>query len=144
MLMRAMLPEDFPVIAALEAQIFSMPWSEVAFRESISQKNTVFLAMELEDGTIAGYCGLYIIEGVGEIVKIAVRESCRRRGYAARLLAELLSRGAAQGAKAFTLEVRKSNTPAIRLYEGLDFVCEGIRPDFYDRPKEDALIMWRR
>ena len=43
-----------------------------------------------------------------------------------------------------TLEVRVSNTPAIRLYESLGFRGEGVRPDFYEKPREDALIMWKR
>ena len=43
-----------------------------------------------------------------------------------------------------TLEVRVGNTTAICLYESLGFKGEGVRPDFYEKPKEDALIMWKR
>ena len=51
---------------------------------------------------------------------------------------------AESGITAYTLEVRVSNAPAIRLYEKFGFVSEGIRPGFYEKPTEDAMIMWRR
>ena len=73
-----------------------------------------------------------------------VAEKFRGRGIASRLLQELMVRGNAQGVEAYTLEVRVSNSIAIHVYEKLGFVSEGIRPDFYERPTEDAMIMWRR
>ena len=60
------------------------------------------------------------------------------------MLLKLMEEGVKMGVEAFTLEVRKSNDSAIRLYESLGFVMEGIRKNFYEEPIEDALIMWRR
>ncbi|MGN1170141.1 MAG: GNAT family N-acetyltransferase, partial [Lachnospiraceae bacterium] len=75
---------------------------------------------------------------------VAVHPDCRNRGIAGVMLAELLHRGSLMGIEAFTLEVRAGNGSAIRLYEKAGFVTEGIRKGFYDEPKEDALIMWKR
>ena len=94
--------------------------------------------------TIIGGAGMRNIAGDGEITNVAILEEYRGRGYGKKLLTALLEEGTKMGANAFTLEVRISNTPAIRLYESLGFVSEGVRPGFYERPKEDALIMWKR
>ena len=80
----------------------------------------------------------------GDIDKVMVAEPFRGRGIGKALVEELLREGACRGAEAFTLEVRKSNLAAIRLYEQAGFVAEGVRPRFYEKPTEDALIMWRR
>jgi ribosomal protein S18 acetylase RimI-like enzyme len=57
---------------------------------------------------------------------------------------ELIKVGKSRGIEAFTLEVRVSNAPAVHIYEKLGFVSEGIRPNFYEKPREDAYIMWKR
>ena len=54
-----------------------------------------------------------------------------------------MRRGEQKGIKAFTLEVRESNLAAISLYQKLGFVSAGIRKNFYDAPKENAVIMWK-
>ena len=59
-------------------------------------------------------------------------------------MAELIAGGQKEGIEAFTLEVRVSNAPAIHLYKKFGFVSEGIRPGFYEKPAEDADIMWLR
>lgn len=71
-------------------------------------------------------------------------ERYRKKGFARLLLRELMQKSAASGVENFTLEVRESNLPAIRLYESLGFVTEGIRKNFYRNPNENALIMWKR
>jgi ribosomal-protein-alanine N-acetyltransferase len=75
---------------------------------------------------------------------VVVAERYRNRGVAQAMLGELIARGESDQVEAFTLEVRVSNAPAIHIYEKLGFVCEGIRPGFYEKPREDAMIMWRR
>ena len=80
----------------------------------------------------------------GDITNVVVDESCRGRGLGRGLVSRLLEEGKARGIRAFTLEVRVGNAGAIRLYEELGFRSEGVRKGFYDLPKEDALIMWKR
>lgn len=84
------------------------------------------------------------IAGEGDISNVAVAESYRRQGIARALLEALIRFGRQQGITAFTLEVRQHNEAALGLYEGLGFVSAGVRPNFYDKPKDNAVIMWLR
>ena len=68
----------------------------------------------------------------------------RGNGIARRMLDTLLAESLARGMKAFSLEVRAGNVPAVSLYRALGFRTEGVRTGFYERPVEDTLIMWRR
>ncbi len=140
---RPMTDEDVPAVSKIEEDTFSMPWHPDDFRQMIREDNMTYLVAEL-DGKIIGGAGLRNILGDGEITNVAILSGHRGKGYGKQLVAALLQAGEELGAKAFTLEVRISNAPAIRLYESLGFVSEGIRPGFYERPREDALIMWKR
>ena len=149
MTVREMKASDVEAVVRNEALCFSMPWSENAFREIAAAQETdggrtvLYLVAEL-DGRVVGHCGVRNLLGEGEITNVAVHPDCRNRGIAGAMLAELLHRGSLMGIEAFTLEVRAGNGSAIRLYEKAGFVTEGIRKGFYDEPKEDALIMWKR
>lgn len=140
---REMMPEDVPAAAALERGCFSEPWSENAYSSTLANENAVYLVAETESGEVAGICGLLDILGEGDISNVAVAEPFRRQKIAERMLTELLKRGKERGITAFTLEVRASNEAAIRLYEKFGFTSEGRRKNFYKRPREDALIMWK-
>lgn len=140
---RAMTPADVPFISRLEEETFSMPWSEASFLQMIEQKDARYYVAE-EDGQLLGGCGLLLIAGEGNITNVAVAEAARRRGVGTGLMRHLISEGDKEGLTAYTLEVRVSNTAAIGLYQKIGFVSEGIRPNFYEKPVEDAMIMWKR
>lgn len=140
---RAMTPADVPFISRLEEETFSMPWSEASFLQMIEQEDARYFVAE-EDGQLLGGCGLLLIAGEGNITNVAVAKEARRRGVGTGLLRHLLSEGEKEGLSAYTLEVRVSNTAAIGFYRKLGFVSEGIRPNFYEKPVEDAMIMWKR
>ena len=142
LIIRRMKEEDLAQVCAIEEETFSMPWSRSSFQETLSYYHTLFLTAEL-DGEIAGYCGCYQSLEEAEITNIAVRRQLRGHGIGRRLLTELMRLGKEQGAFAYTLEVRVSNQAAIHLYESLGFVSFGIRKNFYERPREDAMVMWR-
>ncbi len=135
--------EDVEEVSILEAKVFSMPWSAKDFANLTEDPNSLYLVAE-EGGKILGVCGVTNISGDGDINNVAVEEDYRGRGIATALLAEMLKQGMAMGIENFTLEVRVSNAPAIHVYEKLGFVSEGIRPRFYEKPVEDAMIMWKR
>ena len=141
---RTMLPEDLPQAAALEADCFGPDaWSEQALGQALSDKNALYLSC-IEDGRLIACCGIWQSFEDGDITNVAVEEGSRRKGCARRLLLELMRRAALRGVENFTLEVRESNLPAVRLYESLGFTVEGIRKNFYRDPAENALIMWKR
>ena len=143
LIIREMTEEDVQSVCEIEEATFSMPWKAADFIDMIRRDNLNYLVVEL-DGKIIGGAGFRNVLGDGEITNVAISESFRGKGYGRMLLEEILRVGKKMGASAFTLEVRVSNTPAISLYESVGFKSEGIRPGFYDFPKEDALIMWIR
>lgn len=146
---RRMQTEDAGKVSELEAANFSQPWKRSDFEKAAQDKDVLYLLAERDAGQeeekkVIGCCGVRNICGEGEITNVSVDSANRREGVAKKLLSQLLEEGAAMGIKAFTLEVRSGNTAAVRLYESLGFVTEGVRPKFYTMPEEDALIMWKR
>ena len=135
--------EDVEALAAIEAESFSMPWSKQDFEDLLKHDYCYYL-VALADGEVAGCCGYTKSFNEGNIDNVVVAPRFRGCGIAQRMLENLLARGNAAGVDDFTLEVRVSNTVAIHVYEKLGFVSEGIRPRFYEKPVEDANIMWRR
>ena len=140
---RELREADMEELARIEAESFTEPWTAEDFAALLTRDYCLYLVAELS-GKIVGSCGLTESFGEGNIDNVVVDENYRQTGVGSRLMEELLRQGEERGITAFTLEVRVSNAGAIRLYEKYGFVSEGIRPGFYDKPKEDAMIMWRR
>jgi len=143
LLIREMKADDVEIVSKIESEVFSMPWSAKDFLEMVEADYAYYYVAEL-DGEIAGCCGIRNIAGDGEITNVVVAPSYRRRGIALKMMEYMLEEAVKAGIGDCTLEVRVSNQPAIRLYERLGFKGEVIRPHFYDKPDEDALIMWKR
>ncbi len=137
-----MCPEDLARVCAIEKENFSLPWSEKSFLESMERSDTIFLTAFCE-GEVAGYLGCYCIDGVGEITNVAVKDTFRRKGIGSLLLEKLYEEGNALDTREFFLEVRESNEAAIALYLCQGFEKRGIRKNFYERPVENAVIMWK-
>ncbi len=140
-LIRTMTESDIPDVAKLEKEVFADPWSEKVYRETFALQGVGYV-VACDDNNIVGAAGVRNIVGTGEITNVMVQAGHRGNGIGRRILEELLECGRKLGATDFTLEVRVGNEPAIRLYESLGFVREGIRPGFYNNPKEDAAIYW--
>lgn len=141
MLIRKMTEEDIPEVCAIETETFSEPWKEEDFRKAMADVNNYYLVVELNQ-RIAGYCGYWGIAGEGDIFNVAVKKENRGHKLGYQMMSELIKASFDRGITSLTLEVRSSNEAALRLYESLGFVREGIRRDFYSKPKEDAVIMW--
>jgi ribosomal-protein-alanine N-acetyltransferase len=138
---RTMRPEDAAPAAQLERTLFSLPWTEAGFRTSIESADTIYLcAWQGEE--LAGYCGLLRSFDEADITNVAVRKELQGRGIGRNMLLQLMQEGREAGIVRYTLEVRVSNAPAIHLYESLGFHSVGIRKNFYELPREDAMIMW--
>lgn len=131
-----------PQIAALEKECFSTPWSAAMLEEELFNPQASFLVAEDDEGNILGYAGLHVVLDEGYIDNIAVEPDARRHGVASALL-DVYCRFAATNLSFLTLEVRVSNLPAIRLYETHGFQQVGLRPGYYQLPREDAVIMTR-
>ncbi len=138
---RPMTAEDLGIVSSIEETVFSMPWTEDGFVSAIKMPGSNYLVAEDENGNIVGYCGYYSCMDEAEITNVAIAPAFRKKGYATIMLKELLRLAKENGIEKVVLEVRFSNHNAIGLYEKLGFQTLGIRKDFYEKPKEDAIIM---
>lgn len=137
-----MTEAEVPQVAAIEAEVFTCPWSEKGFLDTLYQDNVRFY-LAVEGNTVLGYCGIYMAADEGEITNVAVKPEFRRCHIADEMLQALLSDSEAEGIRHIYLEVRVSNAAAIGLYEKHGFTRKGIRKNFYEKPQEDAYVMCR-
>lgn len=129
-------------VAELERLCFAAPWSEAMLAEELYNDTASFIVAEGEDGAVLGYAGLHVILDEGYIDNVAVRPDCRRQGIADRLL-DVFCRFGEEKLAFLTLEVRPSNTAAVALYRKHGFQEAGRRRDYYENPREDALLLTR-
>ena len=127
-------------VAELEKQCFSTPWSETALSEELSNKFARFF-VALLNGEIVGYIGAHNILGEVYITNVAVFPEYRKNGFGEALIKRLIEMVKKENADFITLEVRKSNISAIKLYEKCGFCAVGERKSFYEKPCEDAILM---
>ena len=143
---RRLLYADLPQVIAVERRAFPTPWSLAMFVLELSKPNGVCLAAwREEEGAEPQLCGYLICsryDTIWHVMNISVDPPERRAGLGTALLDELIATIGDEQAQ-FTLEVRVSNAPAIRLYESFGFLSAGIRRRYYQDNQEDALIMWR-
>jgi tRNA threonylcarbamoyl adenosine modification protein YeaZ/ribosomal-protein-alanine acetyltransferase len=136
---------DFSEVAELQRRAFTNPWGAEAMQWELAHTDVARLyAARNQDGRVVAYCACWLLFDELHINSLAVEESLRRTGIARRLLHEVFREAVAGGARSATLEVRRSNEAARRLYETLGFAVEGVRRDYYQLPREDALILWHR
>jgi len=140
---RDMTLDDVEAVCLIEKECFYAPWKKEDFIALADGENSAYV-VAIFGGQIIGGAGIRNIVGDGEITNVAITKEYRGKGYSKQLLKAILERGRELGCDQFTLEVRVSNEAAIRCYKSVGFEGEGIRPGFYEHPKEDALIMWLR
>lgn len=130
-------------VAELERICFSTPWSRNMLAEELDNMLSAFLVALDDTDRVVGYAGVQVILDEGYITNIAVRPECRRQGVAAKLLQVFLDFARANKLSFLTLEVRASNYDAIALYGSRGFRSMGRRKNYYEHPREDAIIMTR-
>ena len=138
---RTLLPEDAEGVAAVERESFPTPWSREDFWREASNDFACYI-VALDDMEIIGFAGCWISFEEAQVTNIALTSAQRGRGLGKVLMAKLMRAAAERGAERMTLEVRPSNTSALRLYEGLGFAAIGVRKKYYQDNDEDAILMW--
>jgi ribosomal-protein-alanine N-acetyltransferase len=130
-------------VAQIEVMNFSHPWTLEMLEEALDDPMSSFIVAYGSNGVVLGYAGLTVVAGEGYINNIAVRQEYRKQGVASDLLNVFIRFAEAQGLAFLTLEVRVSNTAAKNLYMKHGFAQVGRRKNYYDHPKEDAILMTR-
>lgn len=131
---------DIPNVAALEACTFSDAWTEQSVYETFCQSQAFIAVAESED-ELVGYCIVYYVLDEGEIARIAVDEKARRKGVGRGLLDYVCKCCQEKQIERLLLDVRESNVGARAFYQHYGFEEDGIRKNFYEQPKENAVLM---
>ena len=128
----------------LERICFSRPWSRKMLAEELENQCAAFLVAEdPESRAVLGYAGVLVMADEGYITNVAVFPEYRRRGIAAQIIKVFCDFAQGNHLAFLTLEVRPTNKAAIELYRSFGFEEVGRRKNYYDLPKEDALILTR-
>ncbi len=139
-MIRTMIASDIGDVLKIEQECFSDPWSESGFYAELALDVSHFIVYS-ENEKIIGFACMQCICDEGYVINFAVLPQFRNKGIGSNLLEALISFSKARNLSFMTLEVRKSNLSAIRLYMSKGFSIVGIRPNFYSKPNEDALLM---
>ena len=137
---RPLIKEDIPAVATLDALCFSMPFTENALNELFLNTSWHFF-VATENDTVVGYISFYCILDETEIVNVCVMPELRGKGIGRALTKCAIDFNRETNGSRVMLEVRKSNTPAIKLYESLGFIPVGVSKNHYKLPTEDAILM---
>ena len=134
--------DDLGDVEAIEKRAYRTPWSRSMFASELAKATSICLGA-FEGGRLVGYVINSRYVDAWHVMNVAVSPSHQGRGIATQLLEHLFEVTRDDERRGYTLEVRMSNTDAIRLYEKLGFERRGIRRGYYTDNREDALIMWR-
>ena len=134
-------PDDIPQIVEVEKRCFSLPWTAEQLAGQIKDAQHEFIAAISPDGTVLGYVGMMYVLDEGYISNVATDLPWRRQGIADALIGRLCAICEGLRLSFVSLEVRAGNVPAVALYEKHGFAPVGLRKNYYERPREDAVIM---
>ena len=139
----AMAEADLPEVMAIEREVYTHPWSQGNFADSL---RAGYVCATLRAGDVlAGYFVAMVAAGEAHLLNLSVAAAAQRRGYGSALLDEVLRRAAALGARSVFLEVRPSNLAAQALYARNGFRRIAVRKGYYPAHggREDALVLLR-
>ncbi len=135
---------DLDGVLAIEDASFSNPTTREWYEAELKRPEVCYIyVLRTPDCPVAAFCAFWRVADQMHINNLAVRPELRGRGLASRLLADVMAESARMGALRATLEVRRSNTPAVRLYAKAGFTEAGVRRNYYTQPVEDALVLVR-
>jgi ribosomal-protein-alanine N-acetyltransferase len=137
---RSATPADVPALSAIERTVFADPWTPAAFRELLGPYSLV----ATDDGSVTGYVFARVMSDEAEVLNLAVRKDVQRKGIGRHLLDAIFESFRKRGVREVYLEVRVSNAAGQAFYERLGFRQVGRRRSYYDKPREDALILARQ
>ena len=136
------LPGDLDGVLAIEEASFHNPTTREWYETELKRPDVCHIyVLRTTDVPVAAFCAFWRVTDQIHINNLAVRPELRGRGLGTRLLVGVVADAAGMGVTSATLEVRRSNTAALRLYRGAGFHQAGVRPNYYAQPVEDALVL---
>ncbi len=144
----AMAARDIPAVVALDDVVYPNPWSVVTWRKELAARDRFHLVALGEDGEdgegpfVIGHAGLLFMLDEAHVTTVAVHPDHSGRGLGSRLLLRLLDEATSHEAAAATLEVRAADRRTQRIYGRFGFRPAGIRSGYYNKPIDDAVVMW--
>ena len=134
---------DLDAVTEIERICFSLPWSRESFVNELVNKLAYYHCATV-NGCVVGYMGMWKICDEGHITNVAVLPEYRKNGIASMLINKMVDVCKCSEINSMTLEARESNEEAISVYEKFGFVSVGKRPNYYQKPNESAIIMWKK
>lgn len=135
---------DLDEVLAIEDASFNNPTTREWYEQEMKRPEVCHIyVLRTEACPVAAFCAFWRVTDQIHINNLAVRPDHRGQGLATRLLTAVMAEAAGMGVESATLEVRRSNTPALRLYAKAGFVEVGVRRNYYTKPVEDALVLVR-
>jgi ribosomal-protein-alanine N-acetyltransferase len=135
---------DLDEVLEIERQSHRSPWPRQVFIEEL-ERDWAYLTLVKErrpaGARTVAFCNFWLVRDEVHLLNVATHPDERRRGHAARLLAHVVEFAQRHGCRYVTLEVRRSNHGAIKLYRRFQFRPVGIRPRYYVEDNEDAIVM---
>lgn len=142
---RLATPADLDGVIAIEQASFNNPTTREWYEAELRRPAVCFIyGLRTTEAPVAAFCAFWLVADQAHINNLAVRPELRRQGLASQLLEAVIAEAAHLGAAVITLEVRRSNEPALRLYTGAGFREAGVRKNYYTNPVEDALLLVRQ
>lgn len=129
-------------VMKIEAQVYPRPWSSALFLQEIMRRSDRYYTVAKVDSTVVGYAGMITTGPEAHITTIAVDPEYHRLRIGTKLMVGLMDTAIARGARTVSLEVRRSNYGAQRMYELFGFRPVGLRPGYYVETGEDAIVMF--
>ncbi|MDE3013504.1 MAG: ribosomal protein S18-alanine N-acetyltransferase [Gemmatimonadota bacterium] len=135
---RTLGPDDVDAVVEIETEAFTTPWKADTFKSLMDRDGVELIVMEDTTEGVIGYAVLWCILDQGELANLALSPLRRGTGLGSRLLKHVVDVASSRGVHKLFLEVRSSNSAAIDLYQRFGFADVGLRPAYYDNPREDA------
>ena len=136
--------EDLDGVLAVEEESFTNPWTKEMYAWELQNRAVCHIfVVRTSEQRVIGFCAFWLVVDEIHINNVAIRPALRGQGIGTQLFQRVFAEARQLGARRATLEVRASNEAARRLYERLGFYVAGTRPNYYTKPVEDALILWR-
>ncbi len=142
---RLFSPDDLKAVLRIHSACKGVgTWRARDYEQLVADPRGTILVAEPDDQMlpeVLGFLAFYRLDGEAELWNLGISPAHRRQGIARELLQEACRRLSGAGVHKLFLEVRESNLPAVELYRSFGFVLQSRRKDYYQNPKENALVL---